>query len=278
MNDYTEVDLQIEPLLPGREILIYELGEIGAESFEEQSGGLLAWFPFGVFNEDELKKLIAGYSNQFTVNYSSRSIKQENWNAEWESGFQPIIVNEQCRIRAPFHEEDTNYEHEILIRPQMSFGTGHHATTWLMARRLFALDLTKRSVLDMGCGTGVLAFLAKMLGAGDVTAIDIDEWSYLNTIENMELNRMQGILVEKGDSSLLAGRSFQVILANINRNVLLADLPVFTKALEAGGKLLLSGFFTSDVPVLREAAEKTGLVFEEMEEKDTWVVLQFKKD
>ncbi|HCA82201.1 MAG TPA: 50S ribosomal protein L11 methyltransferase [Flavobacteriales bacterium] len=278
MSDYIELSLKIQPLLPGREILVYELGEAGAESFEETPDGLLAYFRDSQFEESSIQSCFANYSDQFSVVFSHRKIAQQNWNAEWESGFQPIVVNERCRIRAPFHSADPAFADELIIQPQMSFGTGHHETTWLMANRMYQLDLQGKSLLDMGCGTGVLAILAAKRGAAPISAIDIDEWSYLNTLENLELNGVEGVFVEKGEAALLDGRRFQVILANINRNVLLADLPVYAKCLEKGGQLLLSGFFISDVETLKASAHQQGLVFEGMDERNNWAVLEFKKD
>ncbi|MFN3342055.1 MAG: 50S ribosomal protein L11 methyltransferase [Flavobacteriales bacterium] len=278
MSDYIELSLKIQPLLPGREILVYELGEAGAESFEETSDGLLAYFRDSQFEQLSIQSCFANYSDQFSVEFSQRKIAQQNWNAEWESGFQPIVVNERCRIRAPFHLADPAYADELIIQPQMSFGTGHHETTWLMANRMYQLDLKGKSLLDMGCGTGVLAILAAKCCAAPISAIDIDEWSYLNTLENLELNGVEGVFVEKGEAALLDGRRFQVILANINRNVLLADLPVYAKCLEKGGQLLLSGFFISDVETLKASAHQQGLVFEGMDERNNWAVLEFKKD
>lgn len=275
--NYIEVNIQPEPLLPAREILLYELGEIGYESFEENEKGLLAYILSDQFSESALTEIAERYSDAFSMPFSFTEVEQRNWNAEWESGFQPIVVNAQCRIRAPFHSSDPDFEIELIIQPQMSFGTGHHETTWLMAGRMFELDLKDKQVLDMGCGTGVLAILAKKRGAGEVTAIDIDEWSYHNTLENIALNNSNPVIVEKGGASLLAGRSFHVILANINRNVLLADMPVYVQSLLPQGRILLSGFFVSDVDSIRTAAESLGLIFEGKAEKNNWVVLEFKK-
>lgn len=275
--EYVAAHFDLEELLPFREILLYELGELGFESFEEHEEGLSAYIPSDHFNKQALDEMLVPYADQFKWELSFETIPQQNWNAQWESNFHPIVVNEKCSIRAPFHPSFPNTEIELIIRPQMSFGTGHHETTWLMSRRIFGLELKNKSLLDMGCGTGVLAILAAKLGAGPITAIDIDEWSYENTLENNQLNNISGMIVEKGDASLLAGRSFQVILANINRNVLLADMGTYATCLQAGGRILFSGFFVSDVETIRQAAEKQGLIFEGQDEKNNWVVLEFKK-
>lgn len=275
---YLAYHFSIDPLLTGRDILVYELGEAGFDSFVETDNGLDAFIPEDQYRNGAVEEILAQYAEVLNASFTIERIEQKNWNAEWESNFHPIEVNAQCLIRAPFHEAQDTYAYQLVIRPQMSFGTGHHETTWLMAGRMFGLDLKGKSVLDMGCGTGVLAILAKKLEADAVTAIDIDEWSYLNTIENAELNNTTAIIVEKGDAALLAGRHFQVILANINRNVLIADMPSYVRSLSAGGTILFSGIFVTDVPLIRSTAEGLGLIFEGMEEKNNWVVLQFKKN
>jgi ribosomal protein L11 methyltransferase len=275
---YLAFHFDIEPLQTGREILVYELGEVGFDSFVETENGLDAFIPEDQYHQGTVEEILPQYAEVFKAVFTIERIEQKNWNAEWESNFHPIEVNDQCLIRAPFHEPQDAYAFQLVIRPQMSFGTGHHKTTWLMARRMFALELKGKSVLDMGCGTGVLAILASKMGASPVTAIDIDEWSYLNTIENAELNNTSPIIVEKGDAALLAGRHFQVILANINRNVLIADMPSYVRSLSAGGTILFSGIFVTDEPLIRSTAEGLGLIFEGMEEKNNWVVLQFKKN
>ncbi len=275
---YLAFHFDIEPLQTGREILVYELGEVGFDSFVETENGLDAFIPEDQYHQGMVEEILPQYAEAFKADFTIERIEQKNWNAEWESNFHPIEVNDQCLIRAPFHEPQDAYAFQLVIRPQMSFGTGHHETTWLMARRMFALELNGKSVLDMGCGTGVLAILASKMGASPVTAIDIDEWSYLNTIENAELNNTSPIIVEKGDAALLAGRHFQVILANINRNVLIADMPSYVRSLSAGGTILFSGIFVTDEPLIRSTAEGLGLIFEGMEEKNNWVVLQFKKN
>lgn len=275
--NYYEIDLIITPLLPGREILLYELGEIGYESFEEKVNGLSAYIQEEQFSENELKNLMHNYQDVFTCEVNFHLVEQQNWNATWESNFEPIPVGEQLLIRAPFHHNSSGFPLEVIIQPQMSFGTGHHETTWLIARRLLEMELKGISLLDMGCGTGVLAILASKLGAHPVTAIDNDEWAVENTKENRLLNNNCDVIVEKGEAPSLVNRHFQVILANINRNVLLADMEVYFNALLPGGKLLLSGFFTTDIEVLRSKAECLGLTFAASYEKHNWAMLEFKK-
>ncbi len=275
--NYLRYSFTVQPLLPGRDILIYELGELGFDSFEETPEGLHAYIPEPAPDTKQIEALAEQYKEAFTFSYTTEAIAERNWNAEWEAHFQPIEVSSECIICAPFHTLDKPYRLRLLIQPQMSFGTGHHETTWLMARKMLDIPLSGKTVLDMGCGTGILAILARKLGAAATTAIDIDEWSYRNTLENIELNDTSGILVEKGDAQLLPGRSFQVILANINRNVLLADLPVYAEALETEGILLLSGIFTTDIPLITEKAQSLGLSLAGQHEKNNWALLGFKK-
>ena len=278
MPSWIAASLKINPFIPGREIFIYELSELGFSSFEEDNVSLRAFIEKKHFNLEDFDSAIEKYKEEFSVDYTLEEIEQRNWNAEWESNFQPVVVNHECRIRAPFHPADPTFILELIIQPQMSFGTGHHETTWLMSRMLYPLDLKGKEVLDMGCGTGVLAILAAKKGAAGVTAIDIDEWSVENTKENAALNNISGILVEKGTAALLAERSFHVILANINRNVLLEDMKHYCKALLPGGLILFSGIFTTDVSLISDEASALGLKFAGREDKNNWVVLQFRKE
>jgi ribosomal protein L11 methyltransferase len=273
---YIEVYFKLEPLLPAREILYAELGDKGFEAFEDEVDGVRAYIKQEQFTEFLLKDLmISGIEDQ-KVDVSIKTIANQNWNALWESNFDPIIINSKCIIRAPFHAID-KVEYDLIISPQMSFGTGHHETTFLMSKELFSLDLKSIDLLDMGSGTGVLAILAEKLGAKNIKAIDIEEGAYINTIDNCKLNNTKNIIVEKGDSELLEDSLFQVILANINKNILLQDISVYSSCLTKGGKLLLSGFFTTDVAELRNEASDNGLKFVKVEEKNNWAMLMLEK-
>jgi|TARA_B110000495_G_C22991216_1_gene583707 ribosomal protein L11 methyltransferase len=273
---YIEVYFKLEPLLPAREILYAELGDKGFEAFEDEVDGVRAYIKQEQFTEFLLKDLmISGIEDQ-KVDVSIKTIANQNWNALWESNFDPIIINSKCIIRAPFHAID-KVEYDLIISPQMSFGTGHHETTFLMSKELFSLDLKSIDLLDMGSGTGVLAILAEKLGAKNIKAIDIEEGAYINTIDNCKLNNTKNIIVEKGDSELLEDSLFQVILANINKNILLQDISVYSSCLTIGGKLLLSGFFTTDVAELRNEASDNGLKFVKVEEKNNWAMLMLEK-
>jgi len=273
---YIEVYFRLEPLLPAREILYAELGEKGFEAFEDELDGVKAYIKEEEFSESILDNLlIKGIEGQ-KIKIVINEIENQNWNALWESNFEPIVINSNCTIRAPFHDSP-NVEFDIVISPQMSFGTGHHETTFLMSQELFEFDLQGVELLDMGSGTGVLAILAEKLGAVKIKAIDIEEGAYLNAIDNCKLNNSQNIIVEKGNSKLLEDSLFQVILANINKNILLQDIVIYSKCLKTGGKLLLSGFFTTDVDELKNEASKNGLKFVKIEDKNNWAMLMLEK-
>jgi ribosomal protein L11 methyltransferase len=273
---YIEVYFKLEPLLPAREILCAELADKGFDAFEDEVDGVKAYIEEEQFTESLLKDLmISGIEGQ-KVDLCITTIASQNWNALWESNFNPIVINSNCTIRAPFHPAPA-VKYDVIISPQMSFGTGHHETTFLMSKELFSIDLESIALLDMGSGTGVLAILAEKLGAKNIKAIDIEEGAYLNTIDNCKLNNTKNIIVEKGDSKLLEDSLFQVILANINKNILLQDISVYSKSLKIGGKLLLSGFFTTDVDELRNIASNNGLKFVKVEEKNNWAMLLLEK-
>ena len=199
-----------------------------------------------------------------------------NWNEEWEKNFEPIDVDRKCHVRAPFHEK-TNAEYDIVIEPKMSFGTGHHETTHMMIQHILETDFNGKKTLDMGCGTAILAILAEMKGAEPIDAIDIDNWCYLNSIENAERNNCKHISVYEGDASLLAGKNYDIIIANINRNILLNDMEHYVNCLNANGTLFLSGFYTEDIPVITESCTKNGLSYVKQFERNNWVALKFVK-
>lgn len=275
--NYIKVDFTIRPPEPFRDILIASLSEAGFESFMETETGLQAFIPESSFDSSFPDQLELLKGDLAAVSYQVETIAEQNWNAVWESDFHPIEVGDKCRIRAPFHaSRDVPYE--IIVAPKMSFGTGHHETTWLMMKQMLDLEIAGKSVLDMGTGTGVLAILAAKMGAAEVVAIDNDSHAFENAIENVALNQPVDIAVEKGAADQINGRTFQVILANINKNVLLHDMQTFTDALEKEGKLLLSGFFESDVTDLVRKAETCGLRLHRKSEKNHWAVLELQKN
>ncbi len=274
--NYIEVQFELSPVNPAREILYAELGELGFESFQDTENGLNAYVQVDQFDRNSLESLMIHSLEGQSVNIVVEEIQDQNWNAVWESNFEPIEVNDKCVIRAPFHDS-TSVPYDVVISPQMSFGTGHHETTFLISQELFHLDLEGKSLLDMGCGTGVLAILAKMLGAGATRAIDIEDWAYQNTLENIALNNIDDIVVDKGGFEILADQTFNVILANINRNVLMENMPVLSQCLEPRGCLILSGFFNTDIDLLKQQADKYGLKFASSKLKNNWAMLVFEK-
>jgi ribosomal protein L11 methyltransferase len=275
--NYLELSFSVEPKEQGSDVLIAQLSELGFESFVESEAGFLAYITEEQFDETQLNLSLSFYTDFFRFSYTHKTIPQQNWNKEWESSFQPINVDGKCYIRAPFHEPLKGMQFDVVIEPKMSFGTGHHNTTQLMVQQLMKMELKACSVLDMGCGTGILAILASMKGADPVTAIDIDDWSVENTIENLAKNNINNVLVHKGNAQILEGRRFHAILANINKNVLLADMPTYTDSLEVEGHLVLSGFFDTDAAQLKARAEELGLKFEGMAVSEQWTLLHFSK-
>jgi ribosomal protein L11 methyltransferase len=276
--DYIEIDFTVEPLQPYAEVLTAELAEIGFESFVETPNGLLAYVQSKLFWSSQLEECIKALTAQeCRISYTSRTIPAQNWNQTWEESFSPIHISDDCVIRAPFHEKSPGIKYDLVIEPKMSFGTGHHETTAMMAEELLAMKVDGQRVLDMGCGTSVLAILAAKKGASYVCAIDNDEWAYTNSKENCLLNTCAKIDVRLGDSSLLKGEKFNVILANINRNILLRDMTHYISSLEKGGILLMSGFFTVDVDAIKEKAEASGLEFAGTRTNNNWALARFLK-
>jgi len=264
---------KVQPLKPAVEILIAELGYAGFESFVETKEGATAYIQKDEWNENILEDIQILNSDEFEITYTFEDIEQINWNAEWEKNFNPIVVDNICAVRAPFHDKfDTQYD--IVIEPKMSFGTGHHETTHMMIQHILKNDFKNKSVLDMGCGTGVLAILAEMKGAKPIDAIDYDNWCYLNSLENVERNNCKQITVIEGDASVLKNK-YDVIIANINRNILMQDLATYISCLNKNGMLFLSGFYNEDIPMIQAECEKYLLKFEEKLERNNWVSLKF---
>ena len=273
---YISYQFKIEPKEPATEILIAELGAIGFESFVENENGVTAYIQQKDWFEDILNEIYILNSNEFKISYSKGTIKQVNWNSEWEKNFNPIQVDDLVSVRAPFHK-NPNLKYDIVIEPKMSFGTGHHETTHMMIQHLLALDLNDKKVLDMGCGTGILAILAEMKGAKSIDAIDNDNWCYVNSLENVERNNCTKISVFEGDASLLKNKNYDVIIANINRNILLNDIHFYTNCLAKNGILLLSGFYKEDISIIDKEVSKYGLKLNKTIEKNNWVALKYVK-
>ena len=253
-------------------------GEIGFESFVEWENGVQAYIQQSLFDEEALKSMVADFPLPDTkIEYTIVEAEDKDWNEEWEKNFfQPIVIGDRCCIHSTFHKDTPQTEYEILINPQMAFGTGHHETTSSIISELLEANLQGKSVLDMGCGTSILAILASMRGAGPITAIDIDDWCVNNSRDNIALNGIDNITVEWGDANLLKGRApFDVIIANINRNILLADMAQYAACMHSGSELYMSGFYVQDIPVIQEKAESLGMEFIHHREKNNWAAVKF---
>ena len=275
-NIYIAYHFKVQPKELASEILIAELGNAGFESFVETEEGVTAYIQKKDWFAAILDEIYVLQSKEFEISYKKETIKQVNWNSEWEKNFKPIQVDNFVSVRAPFHE-NPNLKYDIVIEPKMSFGTGHHETTYMMIQHLLDLDLENKKVLDMGCGTGILAILAEMKGAKPIDAIDNDNWCYVNSKENVERNNCQEISVFEGDAAMLTNKNYEVIIANINRNILLNDMQTYTDCLSENGILLLSGFYKEDIPIIDEEVAKYGLKLDKTIARNNWVSLKYLK-
>ncbi len=272
---YIEYDFKVAPIQYAADILIAELGEVGFESFKENDKGVLAYIKKNDWEDGILNNIQILKNENFEISYHLKEIPQENWNATWEQNFNPINVSGQCVVRAPFHEKQKT-TFDIVIEPKMSFGTGHHETTHMMLQYILEHDFKGKSVLDMGSGTGVLAILAAMKGAALIDAIDIDHWCYLNAKENIERNNCGHINVLEGDAGLLVdNKKYDVVIANINRNILLTDIPKYAKCLCENGILFMSGFYKEDIPLISSKCNEVTLKFKKNIKKNNWVAVKY---
>ena len=271
---YIAYYFKVQPLQPTTDILIAQLGIAGFESFVETQEGVSAYIQKQQWNKTILKNIQILKSKEFEISYTSEEIKQTNWNQEWENNFNPITVDNICTIRAPFHKKP-NTKLDIIIEPKMSFGTGHHETTHMMIQHILKNNFKNKAVLDMGCGTGVLAILAEKKGAKPIDAVDYDNWCYENSLENIAQNKCKHITVIQGDASVLKNKKYDIIIANINRNILLQDMQTYVSCLNKKGILFLSGFYNDDIPLITAECEKNMLKFQEKLERNNWVSLKF---
>jgi len=274
--NYIEYDFTVSPTEMGAEILMAELAEVGFDSFVDTPTGIKAYIPKDSWNEQILQDIYLLSNPEFTISYQITEIEQVNWNEEWEKNFSPIVVEDLCTVRANFHPVP-NTRYDIVITPKMSFGTGHHETTYMMLQQLLPLSLEGAKVLDMGCGTGILAIMAALRGAHDITAIDIDPWCVENATENVQQNNCSFITIKEGDVSLIAGEQYNLILANINRNILLSDIPAYAQTLLPQGLLLVSGFYVEDLPAIKEKCQEVGLTYLSHIERNRWVSAKFQR-
>jgi ribosomal protein L11 methyltransferase len=259
------------------EIIMAELAEIGYESFVETDEGLLAYIVEEAFSEAALQELAVRYVALAAINYEFRVLETKNWNEEWEKNYQPIEVAGQIRVRASYHPPDPRFEHDIVIDPKMSFGTGHHETTTLVMQQQLLVEHQNKSVLDVGSGTGILAILAEKLGATRLMAFDIEEWAYLNAVENATLNNCTHITVFQGTIADCPTAQYDIVLANINRNILLAEIPIYVQFMKSRATLILSGFYEFDAADIIAKAEEVGLNLVARETLNQWTTLRFER-
>ena len=277
--NYIELNCDIKPFKKDfGEILIAKLSHYNFESFTENEQGIRAYIQADLFNNTLLEDIKKIEIADTKIEYKHSLIEDQNWNETWEKNyFEPILVSDRCLIKSTFHKNTPKVKHEILIDPKMSFGTGHHETTFLMLEEILSLDVQGKTILDMGCGTGILAILSSQRGAKEICAIDIDEWSFNNALENMTLNSIKNIKVHLGDKSLIGNKYFNIIYANINKNILIADIPSYAKHIHQGGKLLLSGFYEDDFDDINQIAIENGLQLIGQRTRNNWMMLKYLK-
>lgn len=282
MNDYTKVKFAVTPNEEmATDVLAALLAEIGFESFVPEDEGMSAYVPQALYNEENIANVVAEFPIEgFEITYDCQFIEGEDWNAQWEKNyFQPIVLGEDCVIHSTFHTDVPKARYDILIDPKMAFGTGYHQTTCHMLRAILASDMSGKSVLDMGCGTALLAILARKHGAEKVVAIDIDEFAYENAKENVALNGTPDIEVRLGGADAIKESDcFDYVIANINRNILLMDMVNYVRCMHAGSQIFISGFYTEDMEVLKEEAARHGLRYLDYAENDNWAMMKFVKE
>ena len=262
------------------DVLAAELGEIGFESFAENENGLQGYISDQLYNVKGLQDKLAEFPlENVDIHFTETLVESKDWNEEWEKNFfQPIVIEDRCVIHSTFHHDYPQAEYDIVINPQMAFGTGNHETTFLMISEILKLDLTSKELLDMGCGTAVLAILAHMKGAGRVVAIDIDEWAYNNALENIRLNNTNDIQVALGGAEQIpAFGTFDIVFANINRNILLNDIRHYSECMKPGAFLYMSGFYVQDIPAIEEECKHNGLALLSHTEKNNWAAVKVQK-
>ena len=275
--EYTEVDIRLKQVNPFADILVARLNEIEFESYTEDENGVKAYVQTHLLDENAVKEIITEVAELCELSYTIEKIKQVNWNEQWEKNFDPVHINDKCVIRAHFHAAFPAIEQEIIITPKMSFGTGHHETTSLVMNEMFGIDFLAKSVLDMGSGTGILAILAAKLGASSLIGIDFDKWAFENAVENAELNSVENIKFIHGDADAIGDDKFDVILANINRNIILQDIDTYVGAMNLQSEILFSGFLKEDIPLILEKSEQLGLELVVSKHKNKWQMLHLKK-
>ena len=275
--NYIELKLNINPEFS--DIFMAELGEIGYETFTEETDGLNAYITEDLFSETTLDEIMERYLPMTPIRYSYKTLEKKNWNEEWEKNYESIIAaNGRVRVRASFHEIDPNIEYDLLINPKMSFGTGHHETTSMVLGLQMNVNHEGKKVLDVGCGTGILAILASKLGANEIAGFDIEEWAAENARENCQLNDCQNITIRQGTIEDEPAEQYDIVLANINRNILMRDIPKYVEFMKpAPSQLVVSGFYQHDIEDIENVAKEAGLVKTQMEQKNNWAAVVFER-
>ena len=275
--EYTEVDIKIREVDPFTEIIIAKLNLIDYETFYENDNGVKCYIQSQNFNKEKLLEVLDEVSTKVKLEYSFNEIPQKNWNEEWEKNFDPIEINSKCFVRSKFHQINDAYDNEIIITPKMSFGTGHHETTFLMLNEMYNLNFKEKLILDIGCGTGILSILSSQKGAKEVVGIDTDEWAYQNSLENSDLNGIDNINFFKGDINIVLDSKFNIILANINTNVILDEISKYYDLLLKNGDLLISGFLKEDLSIISKVANEVGFKLINKKNKDKWFMMHLSK-
>lgn len=275
--EYTEVDIKLKEVDPFSEILVAMLDEIGFESYIEEESGIKAYVPNKQLDKVSLQQILSDISDLTDLSFSINVIKKKNWNAQWENNYKPVFINERCVIRTDFHEPINDVEYEIIINPKMSFGTGHHETTSLIMNEMFTLDFKNKSILDVGCGTGVLAILASKLGSTNVVGVDFDEWAFENAKENAELNNTFEVEFLHGEVSSIGEEKYDIILVNINRNVILNDMSFYINSMCDFAEIILSGFLEEDISLILNKSKEFGLDLVSLKNKNKWQMLHLKR-
>ncbi|MCD0490678.1 50S ribosomal protein L11 methyltransferase [Pedobacter sp. MC2016-14] len=260
-----------------QDLLINELAEIGFDTFEDTEAGFDAFIQADQFQIEQLDVVLVSLKEELDFSYLIKEVADENWNKEWEKNFEPLIISDQCYVRATFHQPQDKYPYQIIIDPKMAFGTGHHQTTTMMMEYILETDFQQKIVLDMGCGTGILAILAAMKGARDLTAIDYDDVCYESTKENMQLNNCTYIKAICGGKEVIPSERYDVILANINRNILLDQIQTYAEVLRTDGSIYFSGFYEyPDLDMIRDACRDFGINYVSHKKNGDWVAAHFK--
>lgn len=275
--DYTEIDIRLQDINPFAEILVARLDEIKFEAYSEDENGLKAYIKTQLLDKESFEDVISEVSQLTELSFKISQVKKENWNLEWERNYSPVFINKDCVVRAHFHKPIADVEHEIIITPKMSFGTGHHETTSLMMNGMFDLDFKEKSVLDVGTGTGVLAILASKLGAKNVVGIDCDKWAFENANENSVLNSISNIQFLHGNVNVIGNRTYNILLVNINRNIILNDIKIYVAAMREYAEILLSGFLEEDTSLILQTVKQLGFELIILKNKGKWQMLHLKR-